>query len=423
MHIKLPTAVALVASLLQAGCVVAPQKNSNGEFPVCHTAAVDWPTNLTLEQLKDEPIKQLDGGITMAKEGTANVTNVVTWREFERLSKAGYRLSGVLPVKEPAPEVTEEPDAVVWTGFKSTAILEGVQKVITEAKHTLHLASYSFTGMRENRFLLLAALADARKRGVQVEMLLRDRSRDLVEIAALLDIGVEVRANRVNHAKYAIADGEYGLLFSANFDGLHGLTDGVETGVRLRREEAREVAEWHSQMWRETPSQALLWPTSDSIAQALPAIRTGRPAFLGEKISIIGDEETLSRCKTILVGPCVFLVDGDPGAPRRVRLVGFDDVVHLERNGDEMKAVGIDRDDALFCPLPKFIANRRQSRAHADARPGPGIIFTKGAGSADVHHAQSSAITGTETLVEIIRWKIAWCSRHGILFQPGEIYL
>ena len=90
MHIKISSTVALVASLLQAGCVVAPQKNSKGEFPVCHTSVVNWPANLTLEQLKDEPIKQIDGGITMAKEGIANVTNFVTWREFERLSNAGY---------------------------------------------------------------------------------------------------------------------------------------------------------------------------------------------------------------------------------------------------------------------------------------------------------------------------------------------
>jgi len=90
MHIKILFAVALVASLLLAGCVVAPQRNTMGEFPVCHTGAVNWPTNLILEQLKDEPIKQLEGGITMAKEGNANVTNVVTWGEFERLSKAGY---------------------------------------------------------------------------------------------------------------------------------------------------------------------------------------------------------------------------------------------------------------------------------------------------------------------------------------------
>ena len=279
--------------------------------------------------------------------------------------KDDYRLSGVLPAKEPAPKVTEEADAVVWTGFKSTAILRGIQKIIAEAKHTLQLASYSFTGMRENRELLLDALADARKRGVQVEMLLRDRSRDLLEIAALLDIGVEVRANRVNHAKYAIADDEHGLLFSANFDGLHGLTDGVETGVRLRRDETREVAEWHSQMWREAPSEALLWTTSESLQQALPAIRLGQPAFLGEKISITGSEEILSSCKKILEGPCVFLVDGGETAPSRVRLVGFNDVVRLELNGEETKAVGIDKKDTLYCPLPIFIATGHRRSATA----------------------------------------------------------
>ena len=89
-HPKLTTAVALAASLMLAGCVTAPQKNSREEYPVCHTTAVDWPANLTLEQLKDEPIKQLEGGITMAKQDSAKVTNVVTWREFDRLSKAGY---------------------------------------------------------------------------------------------------------------------------------------------------------------------------------------------------------------------------------------------------------------------------------------------------------------------------------------------
>ena len=87
---NLTVAIALGVILILASCVAVPQKNSKGEFPVCHTTAVAWPTNLTLEQLKDEPIKQLDGGITMSKEGVANVTNVVTWREFDRLASHGY---------------------------------------------------------------------------------------------------------------------------------------------------------------------------------------------------------------------------------------------------------------------------------------------------------------------------------------------
>lgn len=278
--------------------------------------------------------------------------------------REGYRLNGVSPAKEPVPTVPEEADAVVWTGFKSTAILGGIQSVIAAAQDTLLLASYSFTRMREKPALLLNALADAQKRGVRVEMLLRDRSRDLPEIAALLDIGVEVRANRENHAKYAIADGDYGLLFSANFDGVHGLTDGVETGVWLRSDEAREVAQWHSQMWQETPSHALRWPTSEAFAKALPEILHERPAFLGESLSITGDADALSRCAAILKGPCLFVGDGNGSDPRPVRLVGFDDVVRLEPAGTDMEAFGLDRDDGAFCALPRLIATskRRASR-------------------------------------------------------------
>ncbi len=87
---NLTVAIALGVILILASCVAVPQKNSKGEFPVCHTAAVDWPTNLTLEQLKDEPVKQPDGGIGMAKEGVSNVVAVTTWREFDRLASQGY---------------------------------------------------------------------------------------------------------------------------------------------------------------------------------------------------------------------------------------------------------------------------------------------------------------------------------------------
>lgn len=272
----------------------------------------------------------------------------------------GYRLSGVAPGKESPPSALDGKDTLVWTGFASTAILAGIQSVVAAAKHQLVLASFSFTAMREKPGLLLDALAAARKRGVQVEMLLRDRARDLPEIAALLDIGVEVRANRDNHAKYAIADGERGLLFSANFDGVHGLTSGVETGVRLRPEEARETAQWHAHIWDEAPSQARRWSSPDDFAEVMPAIRQEVPAFLGSTMTISGDDNARSRCAAILKGPWVLVADGQEAEPRQLRLVGFDDVLRLERDGAGVEAFGLDRDDDLFCPLPRLIAMSRR---------------------------------------------------------------
>ncbi len=94
LSLKLTTAVALATALILGGCVAAPQKPATRVFPVCHTAAVDWPANLTLEQLKDEPLKQLDGGIDMTKEGVTNVVTAATWREYSRLSSEGYEPAG-----------------------------------------------------------------------------------------------------------------------------------------------------------------------------------------------------------------------------------------------------------------------------------------------------------------------------------------
>jgi phosphatidylserine/phosphatidylglycerophosphate/cardiolipin synthase-like enzyme len=305
------------------------------------------------------------GELGLVIEGPERVAPIV--RLFRHLWKCGcqreapplregYRLSGVSPAKDQPLDAPEGAEAVVWTGFRSTTILAGVQQVIASAQHTLTLGSYSFTAMRANPALILDPLAEARRRGVQIELLMRDRSRDLTEIGALLDLGIEVRANRENHAKYAIADGEHGLLFSANFDGIHGLTDGVETGVRLRPEEAREVAQWHAQMWREAPTQAVCWTSPEALSQALPEVRCEHPAFLGRALSLRGEPGDLVRCAAILRGPCVVVSDGDEHAPRSIQFVGFDDAVLLQRNGRDVRVIGADREDASYCALPKCIA-------------------------------------------------------------------
>jgi phosphatidylserine/phosphatidylglycerophosphate/cardiolipin synthase-like enzyme len=323
------------------------------------------PNGLDLE----EPGTVACGELGLVLEGLERVSPLAAL--FRHLWKCGcqreapphpdaYRLSGVSPGKEPSPRSPDTGDAVVWTGFGSTAILAGIRRTVTAAQHTLVLGSYSFTGMRERPALLIDDLAEARRRGVRVEMLLRDRSRDLPEISALIDIGVEVRANRENHAKYAIADGDYGLLFSANFDGVHGLTDGVETGVWLRPEEASEVAKWHAQIWSETPCQALRWLTPIAFAQGMPAVRHESPPFLGGRLSIVGDVDALARCAVILEGPCLLVCDGDGTTARRMHLVGLDDVVELKPSGSDMVAFGVDRDDGLFCALPKLIVTSQR---------------------------------------------------------------
>ena len=276
-----------------------------------------------------------------------------------------YRLSGVVPMKATDPLLPRVAGGVVWTGFGSTEILAGILKTIAQAKQTLALGSYSFTAVRENLSPVLDVIAAARKRGVQIELLVRDRSRDLPEIAALIDIGVEVRANRENHAKYAIADNCDGLIFSANFDGVHGLTSGVETGVWLAAREAREVAAWHAQTWREAPFQVVRWRTPGAFKQAIPSVRHEIPQFLGEQISIGGGYEPLRRCANILAGPCLLVYEGDGASAGEMQLVGVDDMVELKRNGSAVSAFGVDRSARNFLTLPKLIASSKNRRTHS----------------------------------------------------------
>ncbi|MFO0761829.1 MAG: phospholipase D-like domain-containing protein [Byssovorax sp.] len=125
----------------------------------------------------------------------------------------------------------------LWTHGSVHSILKASRDTILAAERDLLLASFSLEGMADKRDLLLTAVERFRKekRG-RVRLLVRARNhlpshrRDAAEFA---ELGCTVLADGVNHAKCVIADGKEAVLFSANFDAKHGLTSGVEAGVRL----------------------------------------------------------------------------------------------------------------------------------------------------------------------------------------------
>ncbi len=130
-----------------------------------------------------------------------------------------------------------ERQCAIWTHHDEHRILDAARETIKKAERDLLLASFSLTGMSANRELLLAEVERFRNRtGGRVRLLVRARNhvpsqrQDAKEFAAL---GCVVMADEVNHAKCVIADGKEAVLFSANFDAQHGLTSGVEVGVRL----------------------------------------------------------------------------------------------------------------------------------------------------------------------------------------------
>lgn len=132
-----------------------------------------------------------------------------------------------------APRVGE--NGLVWTHGGDHRILSAVHELIDGAETELLLATFSLKGIAEQPGLLLEPLRAAVDRGVEVRMLLRgrDRTEFLEDPDALAEAGVRLFPCSLNHAKGLIADRKRGALFSANFDFVHGLTGGVELGMRI----------------------------------------------------------------------------------------------------------------------------------------------------------------------------------------------
>ncbi|MEU6857325.1 phospholipase D-like domain-containing protein [Glycomyces sp. NPDC046736] len=126
-------------------------------------------------------------------------------------------------------------NGLIWTHGRDHRILAAVHELIAAAESELLLATFSLNGIADHPSLLLEPLRTAVDRGVDVRMLVRGRDRPdhLDDAAALAEAGVNLFPCSLNHAKGIIADRERGALFSANFDAAHGLTGGVELGMRL----------------------------------------------------------------------------------------------------------------------------------------------------------------------------------------------
>ncbi|WP_163507088.1 phospholipase D-like domain-containing protein [Fodinicola acaciae] len=128
-----------------------------------------------------------------------------------------------------------DPDAVgpIWTFDDQHLIKDAIASVIASARTELLLATYSLVGIARRPDLLLDHVRAAVERGVRVRMLLRGSSRFLADAGVLADVGVDIYPCLLNHAKGLIADRRRGALFSANYDAVHGIEEGVEAGFRL----------------------------------------------------------------------------------------------------------------------------------------------------------------------------------------------
>lgn len=146
----------------------------------------------------------------------------------------------------PPPHRATPPDGrlgeILWTnGGEQMSLVGGIQEVIQSTRNDLILATYSIVQMQAKPHLVHDHILRAVDRGVRVRLFVRQRNAwpdQMGELVVLHDAGVRIHADLRNHAKVAIADSTRAMLFSANFDGVHGLDSGVEVGYRLKESSA-----------------------------------------------------------------------------------------------------------------------------------------------------------------------------------------
>ncbi len=110
--------------------------------------------------------------------------------------------------------------AEIETGFSPEGGAERlILKVINTSQKSIHLAAYSFTSPK-----VVRALADARKRGVDVRVVVDDKGTSSKSGTAALNLlanaGIPVRTNgkyAIHHDKYIVSDGVHVQTGSFNY--------------------------------------------------------------------------------------------------------------------------------------------------------------------------------------------------------------
>jgi phosphatidylserine/phosphatidylglycerophosphate/cardiolipin synthase-like enzyme len=184
-------------------------------------------------------------------------------------------------VKRPSlPPVVPAADAniagsVIWTDGKEHHIAETIAKTADAAQRELVVCTYDVRGLDRLSDLVVAPIDRAVQRGVRVRLLTRIRnprrsSREALR--RLAAIGVEIRGDSTNHAKFIIADRKFGALFSANLDAEHGLTSGIEVGVTVSTDDAGGLCGYFDEAFHDPRSAPFVdRPTHEALDRQLRA--------------------------------------------------------------------------------------------------------------------------------------------------------
>jgi phosphatidylserine/phosphatidylglycerophosphate/cardiolipin synthase-like enzyme len=128
-------------------------------------------------------------------------------------------------------------------------LLDEIIKLINESNDFIFLSAYSIVGLNSLPNLI-QSIKDAKERNVHVSVFCRGmnyRNDHLRGVSELAKLGCKVYADVYNHSKGVINE-KTGLIFTANIDGNHGLTNGFEVGFLLNERQRLEFLDFHQKL-------------------------------------------------------------------------------------------------------------------------------------------------------------------------------
>ena len=164
-----------------------------------------------------------------------------------------------------------------WTlSNRRMSLAKEIIATIRLANESLRISTYAFASLDAGiGSKVLRAIIDADERGVQTTILYHatstaigrpPRENEFEGFRAIARCkNVRMVGHPRLHAKHVIADGRYGLMFTANLDGLHGLNSGIEVGVKLSSAACHELSSWHDSLFNSFPLEFVVEPTPSNL--------------------------------------------------------------------------------------------------------------------------------------------------------------
>ncbi len=130
-----------------------------------------------------------------------------------------------------------------------TNLLEQIIKCINESNEFIYLSTYSIVGL-QNIKDFVEVIKKAIQRKVLINIFCRGmnyRNDHIVASQVLTELGCDIFANYDNHSKGIVTEKE-AMIFTANIDGNHGLTNGFEVGYILDDKQYEDFLIFHKEL-------------------------------------------------------------------------------------------------------------------------------------------------------------------------------